>query len=146
MKWTAIAMCIVELAERASYYGCKDVFANFVRGALPEGGNGAGAVAPPPLGTDQTAGALGMGSVAASATTSTFTFLSYLIPIFGAIVADAKWGRFKTIWVGTLVGIFAHAFLIVPTIPAVINTGHAYIPFIVSFTEDCETLTPLSSP
>lgn len=23
MPWTAVAMCIVELAERASYYGCK---------------------------------------------------------------------------------------------------------------------------
>lgn len=34
-------------------------------------------------------------------------------------------------WIGTLVGIFAHAFLIVPTIPAVINTGNAYIPFII---------------
>lgn len=31
-----------------------------------------------------------------------------------------------------MIGIFAHAFLIVPTIPAVINTGHAYIPFILA--------------
>ena len=64
-------MCIVLLDVGDCYYGCKDVFANFVRGPLPIGGNGAGAVAPGAAGVDQTAGALGMGSVAASATTST---------------------------------------------------------------------------
>ena len=78
LKWAAIAMCIVELAERASYYGCKDVFANFVRGPLPIGGNGAGAVASGAMGEDQTAGALGMGSVAASATTSTCRSISWV--------------------------------------------------------------------
>merc|ERR1712032_1696815 len=30
MKRTAIAMCAVEMAERASYYGCQGIFANFV--------------------------------------------------------------------------------------------------------------------
>ena len=92
MPWTAIALCFVELAERASYYGSKKPFANFVRGALPKGGNGWGAVAKGVAGANQTAGALGLGSVAASAVTSTFTFLSYVIPIIGGIVADTKWG------------------------------------------------------
>jgi len=146
MKWTAIAMCAVEMAERASYYGCQGIFANFVRGPLPpgtltssrlvaqliSGGNGAGAVAPGAAGVNQSSGALGMGSVAATATGQTFTFLAYVIPIFGGIIADTKWGRFKTICIGTAVGAFAHILLIVPAIPAVIASGHGYAPFIIS--------------
>lgn len=49
---------------------------------------------------DTPAGALGLGSVDASALTNLFTFLAYVIPIFGGIVADTRWGRFKTICVG----------------------------------------------
>lgn len=56
MPYTAYLLCGVEFAERASYYGCKQVFKNFIRGELPVGGNGAGA---PPRGTQQSAGALG---------------------------------------------------------------------------------------
>jgi hypothetical protein len=34
MGWPVIAMCLIELAERASYYGCSGVFANFIRAPL----------------------------------------------------------------------------------------------------------------
>ncbi|TVY89609.1 Peptide transporter [Lachnellula willkommii] len=64
MPWSAYLLCGVEFAERASYYGCRQVFKNFIRGPLPEGGNGAGA---PPRGSQKTAGALGKGTVIASA-------------------------------------------------------------------------------
>ncbi len=43
---------------------------------LPVGGNGAGA---PPRGTQQTAGALGKGTVVAAAVTSSFGFLVYAL-------------------------------------------------------------------
>lgn len=59
-----------------------------------------GAVAKGAAGLEQHAGALGLGSVDASALTNLFTFLAYVVPIFGGIVADTKWGRFKTICVG----------------------------------------------
>lgn len=49
---TAWLLCIVELAERASFYGVQTVFSNFMQFPLPEGGNGAGAVGSP----EQTAG------------------------------------------------------------------------------------------
>jgi dipeptide/tripeptide permease len=42
MPVSAYFLCAVEFAERASYYGCKQVFKNFIRGKLPVGGNGAG--------------------------------------------------------------------------------------------------------
>ncbi|WWD06576.1 hypothetical protein V865_004669 [Kwoniella europaea PYCC6329] len=132
IHWPAVALCLVEIAERASYYGSKKPFANFVRGALPKGGNGAGAVAKGAAGANQTAGALGMGSVAASAVTSTFTFLSYVIPILGGIVADNYWGRWRTICVGVAVGAVAHVILVIPAIPSVIASGHAFPPFIIS--------------
>lgn len=112
ISWVGVSMCFIELCERASYYGCQYIFQNFVRGALPPGGNGAGAVAPGAAGAQQTAGALGQGSVKASAIDSMFKFLSYVIPIFGGIIADTKWGKFKTICVGTAVGVVAHFLLI----------------------------------
>jgi hypothetical protein len=34
---TSFALCIVEFAERASYYGAKTVFNNFIQFPLPEG-------------------------------------------------------------------------------------------------------------
>lgn len=131
IKLVSVAMCFIELCERASYYGVYYVFSNYVRGKLPAGGNGAGAVAPGDAGTDQSAGALGMGSVAASAVTSTFKFLAYLLPIFGGIIADTKLGRFKTIFIGTLVGVLAHFLLVIPAIPSVIASGHAFPPFMI---------------
>jgi len=42
LPWTAYLLCAVELAERASYYGCVQIFNNFIRAKLPDGGNGAG--------------------------------------------------------------------------------------------------------
>lgn len=70
----AYTLCVVEFAERASYYGCSQVFNNFIEYPLPKGGNGAGA---PPKGTQETAGALGQGLRVASALTLLFKFLAY---------------------------------------------------------------------
>lgn len=79
MPWTAYLLCGVEFAERASYYGCKQVFKNFIRGKLPEGGNGAGATARHGPLSQKTAGALGKGTVVASAMVDAFTFMAYAL-------------------------------------------------------------------
>lgn len=129
----AIAMCLIEFAERASYYGSSGPFNNFINNPLPTGGSGTGAVAPGDAGLNESAGALGLGSVDASALTNLFTFLAYVIPIYGGIVADTKWGRFKTICVGTAVGAIAHVLLVIPAIPSVINNPNGSLgAFIVS--------------
>ena len=126
-------MCLIEFAERASYYGSKGPFNNFINRPLPPGGNGAGAVASGTAGLNQSAGALGRGSVTASALVQTFNFLAYVIPIFGGIISDTRWGRFKTIAVGTAVGAIAHIVLVVPAIPAVIAKPDAALgSFIIS--------------
>lgn len=57
-------LCVIEFAERASYYGVQPLFGNYVRNDMPEGGNGYGA---PKRGTDDNAGALGLGSSKANA-------------------------------------------------------------------------------
>ncbi|ORY31441.1 putative integral membrane peptide transporter [Naematelia encephala] len=133
MKFVSIGMCMIELAERASYYGSSGVFSNFVRGPLPVGGNGLGAVAKGAAGLNQSAGALNMGSVAASAVSSTFTFLAYVLPIVGGIVSDTKWGRFKTIAWGTGVGAVAHVLLVIPALPHVIDHSHgSFAAFMIS--------------
>lgn len=68
----AYMLCAVEFCERASYYGVTGVTSNFVNRPLPDGGNGWGA---PPRGTQQTAGALGMGTVKANAVDQSFKML-----------------------------------------------------------------------
>lgn len=65
-------LCAVEFCERASYYGVTGVTSNFVNRPLPDGGNGWGA---PPRGDQQTAGALGMGTVKANAVDQSFKML-----------------------------------------------------------------------
>ncbi|ESK96849.1 mfs peptide [Moniliophthora roreri MCA 2997] len=129
IPWTAYTICIVEFAERASYFGCAAVFSNFIQRPLPPGGNGAGA---PPPGTQLSAGALGLGLQAATAITKTFSFVAFALPILGGILADQRWGRFKTVCIGTALCAIAHVILVIAAIPSVIAGGHAIVPFIIS--------------
>ncbi|OQN96831.1 hypothetical protein B0A48_17391 [Cryoendolithus antarcticus] len=126
---TAYLLCIVEFAERASYYGVQTVFSNFMQFPLPEGGNGAGAPAP---GTEDTAGALGRGEQFSVAIGLLFLFLAYVIPIFGGWLADAKLGRFRTILIGVLICGVSHIIMIIGAIPSVLQAGHAIGPFMLS--------------
>ncbi len=122
-------VCLVEFAERASYYGVKDRLNNFIQLKLPKGGNGAGA---PPKGTQQNAGALGLGLQTASAITLLLTFLAYLTPLYGGYISDKKLGRMKTIWYGVWIGAISHVILIIAAIPSVIKGGNALAPTIIS--------------
>ncbi|CAI7637380.1 unnamed protein product [Penicillium bialowiezense] len=126
----SFTLCLVEFAERASYYGAKTVFSNFIQFPLPEGGNGAGA---PPRGTQKTAGALGMGLQASSGLTLLFLFLSYVVPIFGGWWADVHIGRYKAICVGVLICGVAHIIQVFGAIPSVLKKGtaHGAPPFII---------------
>ncbi|CCH42577.1 putative membrane protein [Wickerhamomyces ciferrii] len=122
-------ICLVEFAERASYYGVKNRLNNFVQLKLPAGGNGAGA---PPKGDQQNAGALGLGLQTASAVTLLLTFLAYLTPLYGGYISDKKLGRMKTIWYGLWIGAASHIILIIAAIPSVITGGAALAPTIIS--------------
>jgi dipeptide/tripeptide permease len=126
----SFVLCAVEFSERASYYGVTQVWSNFMQFPLPAGGNGAGAT---PKGTQETAGALGRGLQFANAFTLLFTFLAYVIPIFGAWIADTRLGRYKTIAIGVLICGISHVIIIFGALPSVLQAGHGTAPFMISY-------------
>lgn len=124
---TAWLLCLVEFAERASYYGVQTVFANFMQYPLPAGGNGAGATR---KGSQQTAGALGKGEQFSVAIGLLFLFLAYIIPIGGGWIADVKLGRFNTILIGVLICGVSHIIMVCGAIPSVLQAGRGVAPFV----------------
>ncbi|KAG9229308.1 peptide transporter [Amylocarpus encephaloides] len=125
----AYLICIVEFSERASYYGVQPLFGNFVNRKLPPGGNGYGA---PPAGSEATAGALGMGSVKATAVTQSFNMLTYTLPVLFGYLADTRTGRYKMIMAGVFVCGVAHVLMCAAGAKSLLATGNAKIPFFIS--------------
>ncbi|KAF6828751.1 MFS peptide transporter [Colletotrichum plurivorum] len=128
---TSWALCLVETAERASYYGVKAVFNNYLQFPLPEGGPGTGAINPNK--PNSHAGALGLGLRTASALGLLFTFLAFCIPIFGAWIADVKIGRYPAIVWGVLIGGVSHVIMVGGAAPALLQAGKGVAPFLVSY-------------
>lgn len=119
IPWATYLIAYVELAERFSYYGCTVVFTNFIQQPLPPNSRtGAG-------GTDGQSGALGMGQRASTGLTTFNSFWVYVMPLFGAYLADKYWGRFKTICVAVAVALIGHILLVVCAVPTVISNSHA---------------------
>jgi len=52
--------------------------------------------------------------------------------MLGGWLADAKWGRFRTICVGIAICGIAHVIMVIAAIPSVIQANHAYAPFMIS--------------
>lgn len=125
----AYLICVIEFCERASYYGVQPLISNYVNRPLPLGGNGYGA---PPVGTQQTAGALGMGTVVANAVTQSFSMLAYALPLFFGWLADAKTGRFKLICWGVLVFGVAHVLMVAAGSKDLLASGKAQAPYFLS--------------
>ncbi|KAK4159706.1 major facilitator superfamily domain-containing protein [Cladorrhinum sp. PSN259] len=125
----AYLICVVEFCERASYYGVQPLISNFVNRPLPEGGNGWGA---PPKGTQQTPGALGMGTQRANAVTQSFSMLAYALPLLFGWLADAKTGRYKIICWGVAVFGVAHALMVAAGAKNLLANGMAKVPYFIS--------------
>lgn len=64
-----------------------------------------------------------MGQRAATGITTFNQFWQYVMPLFGAYVADQYLGRFKTISWALLIDIIGHLILIMSAIPPVIKNG-----------------------
>jgi proton-dependent oligopeptide transporter, POT family len=62
-----------------------------------------------------------MGQRASTGITTFNTFWVYLVPLFGSYIADAHWGRYKTICVASAVAIVGHIILVISAIPPVIT-------------------------
>jgi len=116
----AFSVVIVELCERFAYYGLSGPFQNYLENPLPSGGPGTGA---PPKGSTLPAGALNQGQTAATGLNNMFQFLAYITPIAAAIIADAKWGRFKTIAVSCTVYFLGLLIMTLTSIPSSISRG-----------------------
>lgn len=129
IPWIAYALCLVEFAERASYYGVQPLIGNFVNRKLPPGGNGFGA---PPKGSQATAGALGMGTVKASAVAQSFNMLVYALPVFFGWLADQKTGRFKMVFVGVFICGISHVIMVASGAKSLLANGNAKIPYFIS--------------
>ncbi|SPO31518.1 probable PTR2 - Di- and tripeptide permease [Ustilago trichophora] len=127
LPWTTYAIAFCELAERFSYYGCVQVFQNFIQQPRPVGSRtGAG-------GANNQSGALGEGQQAATGLTTFNTFWVYCMPILGAYLADTRWGRFKTICIAVFVAMLGHILLIVSSLPTVLdNQSGAMACFVIS--------------
>lgn len=125
----AYLICVVEFAERASYYGVQPLISNFVNRPLPIGGNGYGA---PPVGDQQTAGALGLGTQVANAISQSFSLIAYASPLIFGYLADVKTGRFKMISWGVLVFGIAHVLMVAAGAKDLLANGNAKIPYFIS--------------
>lgn len=97
--------------------------------AVPPGGNGFGA---PARGTQDTGGALGMGTVTANAVTQSFNFLAYALPLIFGYLADTRFGRFKIICYG--VGVFgiAHVLMVAAGSKDLLARGATTAPYFIS--------------
>ncbi|XDG04955.1 hypothetical protein ABKA04_004570 [Annulohypoxylon sp. FPYF3050] len=114
ITWIIYTIAFIELCERFAYYGTTAVFVNFISEPLPPGSTtGAG-------GTDLQAGALDQGQQASTGLVLFNSFWSYLMPLLGGWVADAYWGKYKTIHAAVAIAMFGHIILIVSTLPPVI--------------------------
>lgn len=91
IHWIIYTVAFCELCERFAYYGVVQVFVNFIAEPLPPGSETGSA------GTYGQPGALGMGQQASTGITLFNSFWAYLMPLFGAYMADTFWGKFKTI-------------------------------------------------
>ncbi|KAH8810922.1 putative oligopeptide transporter [Xylogone sp. PMI_703] len=122
----AYLLCAVEFCERASYYGCAQIWTNYINRPLPKGGNGYGAV---PHGSQATQGALGMGEQIANATTQSFNMLAYCLPLVVGYLADTRFGRFNMIFWGVIICGVGHVLIVAGGAKELIDNGTAKIPF-----------------
>ncbi|KAK6856238.1 hypothetical protein PG990_000736 [Apiospora arundinis] len=124
INWSIYTIAFAELCERFSYYGSYVLYSNFVRNARPPGSR-TGALVPGVDENEYLPGALGMGMKAAQAISLVNQFWAYMMPLFGAWLADAKYGRYKVIHIAIAVGMLAHVLLTIGAAPAVLDSGEA---------------------
>lgn len=123
----AYLLCAVEFCERASYYGCAQIWTNYINRPLPKGGNGYGAVASGS--TSGIQGALGLGEQIANATTQSFSLIAYCLPLVVGYLADSKFGRYPMIFWGVIICGIGHVLIVAGGAKELIENGTAKIPF-----------------
>lgn len=131
IPWKVYTVAFVELCERFSYYGTTVVYQNFIQRPIPKGST-TGAVPDAANHLNTSPGVLNMGQRAATGLTTMNQFWVYLIPLFSAYIADAHWGRYKTIMVSIFIAIAGHIILVASAAPGVItNQGGSLAAFLI---------------
>ncbi|KAJ1949113.1 peptide transporter ptr2, partial [Dispira parvispora] len=115
----AFFVLVMELAERFAYYGLSTPFQNYIQFPYD------------PTQTEQP-GAIGGGQQKATGLTTFFQFFCYLTPIFGAIMADQYWGKFRAIIVFGITYVIGLLLLTLTSIPASILSGGALPGLVIS--------------
>ncbi|EKV11604.1 MFS peptide transporter, putative [Penicillium digitatum] len=121
------SVAFVELCERFSYYGTTAVFVNFLQRPLPAGSSTGALVPGVSDWSNDSPGALGMGQQASTGLTLFNSFWSYIMPLFGAMVADQWWGRYRTIMSAIACALIGHTILVISAIPKVIDSPNGAI-------------------
>ncbi|WQF77414.1 Putative proton-dependent oligopeptide transporter family, MFS transporter superfamily [Colletotrichum destructivum] len=101
-------VCVVETAERFTYYALSGPFQNYMQY---------------PYGNKLIPGALGLGQANASSISYGFMFWMYLTPMLGAYIADSYAGRMRTISGGAALYICGLAILFITSLPFSLERG-----------------------
>ncbi|KAH6683531.1 Di/tri peptide transporter 2, partial [Plectosphaerella plurivora] len=101
-------VCIVETAERFSYYALSGPFQNYMQY---------------PYGNELIPGALGLGQANASSISYGFMFWMYVTPMLSAYLADSYFGRLRTVTVGASMYICGLLILFVTSLPYSLERG-----------------------
>ncbi|QDS75396.1 hypothetical protein FKW77_002916 [Venturia effusa] len=118
----AYTIAFVELTERLSFYGTVQVFVNFIQ--QPNPGTATGKALDPHA-KNAKPGALGLGQQASTGLTTFNQFWVYVMPLFGAYIADTYLGRFNTIWISICISITGHVILTASAAPHVLKSTHS---------------------
>ncbi|CAF3732827.1 unnamed protein product [Rotaria socialis] len=110
---------VCEFCERFSFIGLTGPFQNYIEFPIP-------------ISKGKQSGVLGRGHRTATLLTTLFQFFCYLTPIFGAILADQFWGKYKTIFFGCVAYMIGLLVLVLSSIPPSINAGLAFPGLIVA--------------
>lgn len=128
IPWKIFTIAFVELCERMSYYGTIVVYSNFInKGRVDKEGNPTATstgAAINPSSDEAQPGALGLGKQIAFSLTTFNSFWVYVVPLFGAWIADKYLGRYKTIFYSVLVAEIGHTILVVSAAPAILDKPH----------------------
>lgn len=121
IPFAAFLIVVVEFCERGAFYGLAGVFQNYLQNPLPQGGPGTGA--PASVDDPMPAGALGLGQAKASFLQQIVTAFSLVCQLYGAYVADARLGRYKTIVIFCLVYFVGLSTITITSLPASLRAG-----------------------
>lgn len=104
---------VCEFCERFAFFGLTGPFQNYIQFPAP--------------GSNETQpGALNRGQQTATSLTTFFQFLCYLTPIFGAILADQIYGKYRTIFISCIIYGVGLAILVLTSINISIDNGVAF--------------------